>query len=114
MWATKRKIMSPYFTKIHLTDMFENCHDYIKRGKTHIFLLCKIIFLFSRLIYIPFSVDRYIFLFLWIVVVKSYPAETTEIQKLLKHKTVVCYSASDLVRRERERAPFLRRRDVMI
>ena len=24
--------MSPYFTKIHLTDMFEQCHDYIKRG----------------------------------------------------------------------------------
>jgi hypothetical protein len=28
----KRKVMSPYFTKIHLTDMFERCHEYIKRG----------------------------------------------------------------------------------
>ena len=28
----KRKVMSPYFTKIHLTDMFERCHEYIERG----------------------------------------------------------------------------------
>ena len=28
----KRKVMSPYFTKIHLTDMFERCDDYIRRG----------------------------------------------------------------------------------
>ena len=31
-WAIKRKVMSPYFSKIHLTTMFDKCHDYIKRG----------------------------------------------------------------------------------
>jgi len=31
-WAAKRKVMSPYFTKIHLAEMFDVCRDYIERG----------------------------------------------------------------------------------
>jgi len=31
-WAQKRKVMSPYFSKLHLSDMFGECHDYVKRG----------------------------------------------------------------------------------
>eukprot|EP00116_Pleurobrachia_bachei_P004833 sb/3465095/ len=31
-WAKKRKVMSPYFSKIHLTGMFDNCHNFIHRG----------------------------------------------------------------------------------
>ena len=32
VWAIKRRAMSPYFSKIHMTGMFDKCHDYIARG----------------------------------------------------------------------------------
>lgn len=32
LWAIKRRAMSPYFSKIHMTSMFDKCHDYIQRG----------------------------------------------------------------------------------